>query len=163
MRQTDLPEFLVKEILSCRHNYSKIVQNDIIRSHHTIGEATMNTIPLMILSTLAIQLPVLVALLIGIILCFTHWRGYPKPSLLAFLGLLLFMILTLINVLTVHLPYFLQSTLNMTYSVMAPIQTGVGIISSILHAVGYALLISAIFFRRKVKSDESTLPEVNLH
>jgi len=123
----------------------------------------MNTIPLMILTTLSIQLPVLIALLIGIILCFTHWKRYPKPSLLAFLGLLLFMILTLINVLTVYLPYFLQSTFNLTYSAMAPIQTGVGIISSILHAVGYVLLIAAIFSSRKVKVDESALPEVNLH
>lgn len=120
----------------------------------------MNTIPLMIITNLAIQLPVLIALLIGIILCFTHWSRYPKPSLLAFLGLLLLMIMTLITVLTVFLPYFLQSNFNMTYSAMAPIQSLVGIISSIMYAIGYILLIAAIFSSRKIKVEGNGL-EVN--
>ena len=120
----------------------------------------MNSVPLMILSTLAIQSPVLIVLLIGIILCFTHWKRYPKPALLAFLGLLLLMVLTFLNVLTVYLPFFLQSNFNMKYSAMAPIQTGVGIISSILHAIGYVLLIVAIFSSRKIKVEGTGL-EVN--
>jgi hypothetical protein len=120
----------------------------------------MNSVPLMILSTLAIQSPVLIVLLIGIILCFTHWKRYPKPALLAFLGLLLLMVLTFLNVLTIYLPFFLQSNFNMKYSTMAPIQTGVGIISSILHAIGYVLLIVAIFSSRKIKVEGTGL-EVN--
>jgi len=116
----------------------------------------MSSVPLMILTTLAIQLPVLIALLIGIILCLTSWKRYPKPSLLAFLGLLLLMILVVINVLTDYLPFFLQSTFDMKYSEMAPIQIGTGIILSILHAVGYILLIAALFSSRKLKVVDST-------
>ena len=117
----------------------------------------MSSIPLMILTTLSIQLPILIALLIGIILCFTHWKRHPKPSLLAFLGLLLLMILAVINVLTDYLPFLLQSAFDMKYSAMAPIQIGTGIVLSIMHAVGYVLLIAAIFSGRKLEVVDSTL------
>ncbi len=110
-----------------------------------------------ILTNLAVQLPVLLTLLVGMIICFVKWKNNPKVSLFAFLGLLLLFVNVITASLGTFLPFLLTDRFGMKYANVGIVLTIFNLVISIGGAIAYIFLIVAIFIGRKAKKVESEL------
>ena len=104
-----------------------------------------------ILTNLAVQLPVLLTILVGMIICFVKWKNNPKASLFGFLGLLLLFINVITASLGTFLPFLLTGRFGMKYADVGIVLTIFNLLISIGGAIAYVFLIVAIFVGRKAK------------
>lgn len=101
-----------------------------------------------LLSNLAIMIPQLIVIIIGIVFCFSKMSGSPKASRLALSGLGIMFIISLLrlglNVMQIQLPLWYRES----YQTIAYINFGVGIVLNIIWSVGLGLIIYAIWAGR---------------
>ena len=92
-----------------------------------------------------VQLPVVLVWLIGFVLSLVYWRRHPKVSLLTFIAIAGFLASSLIGTyLSVWLPVTLQER-GWSVSQIGVAIASRGIISSLVSAVLWGLLLTAIF------------------
>jgi type IV secretory pathway VirB3-like protein len=99
-----------------------------------------------VLSSLLIQIPVLLVGLVGIMLALVFWNRCPKAALLAIIAFAMFFVITLIDT-------YMSMTFSLVYArerAWTSAQLGVyfsikSVVASVLRAVAYLLLLLAIF------------------
>jgi hypothetical protein len=97
------------------------------------------------LAVLLVQLPVILIWLIGQILSLVFWRRHPKVSLLTFIAMIGFLIVSIIGTyLNIWLPLTLRER-GLAISQIGIALTVSGLINSFVSAVFWVLLVIAIF------------------
>ncbi len=105
------------------------------------------------LPNLALQLPVLLVLGVGIVLAVIRWKKAPRTSLLTLIGMIIIGIVTLLSVfVNSFLYYFLYDQFDMDYRTIDTIFKVLGGIFNLLMAGGWVLVLLAIFGKRKSKN-----------
>jgi hypothetical protein len=101
----------------------------------------------MVLKLLAMQIPEMAAMLLGMVFALANWGRYPRPAFLSFLGFGLLLAVTIVFWVVVILLArdfgFFQNQF---------LQIGVAIVRSLLCAGAYLLLIFAIYAARKPRA-----------
>lgn len=96
------------------------------------------------------QLPIFLVWLVGFVLAFVYWGRYPRVSLLTLIGLTIFLIETLANTyLSLWLPIMLSQR-GITTAQIGVILTGKGIVTALVDAIGWGLIVAAIFSGRRI-------------
>lgn len=105
------------------------------------------------LPSLAYQLPVLIALLVGLVIAIVRWRKTPRASLFAFLAILLVLFVTLVRTFTDSaLSLILYDVFYMDFTTIGIVHSILAIVYNLLMAISWALLFAAIFSRRTTKA-----------
>jgi hypothetical protein len=104
---------------------------------------------MIVFTNLAVQLPQLVVLLVGLVIALITWKRNPRPSLWALIGFSVFIILIIVGSLTSALPLTLSQRNNLSMQSIGTIVAVLTIIISLFHAVGWGFLIAAVFSARK--------------
>jgi hypothetical protein len=95
-----------------------------------------------------VQSPILLVWLAGFILAAVHWRKHPRVSLLTVIALAIFLIEGLVDTyLNLWLPLMLSER-GMAAVQMGQFFTAKGIVTSIIGAVAWGLVVAAIFSGR---------------
>ena len=106
-----------------------------------------------VLSSLAIQSPLLILYLAGIVIALIRWARHPRTSLFTILALGVLLVLAITNtfVYTLLPTYFFggEQTLSQRFTIFYLI----GIIINLLHATAFGFLLAAIFGERTNKSN----------
>lgn len=101
------------------------------------------------LTQLAVQLPVLLVYLVGMILALMFWRRCPGACAYALLGagLLLFLAIgqTVVNMYLVSH----QSEIGVSMSNFGALLSAIAVVCSLIRALAYALLFAAVFVGRR--------------
>ena len=111
--------------------------------------------------TLAEQAPSLIVLLVGIVFALTRWKRFPKVSLMVAigLGLLLLQVILFLFVYDLVPPLFLNDALNRGIeqynSTRRIVFLILGLIYNIVAALGFAILLAAVFMKRKREPEVS--------
>jgi len=104
------------------------------------------------LPNLAYQLPVLIALLVGLVIAIVRWRKTPRASLFTLLAILLVLFITLLRTFTNStLSFILYDLFYMDYATIRIVFSVLAVIFNLLTAISWALLFVAIFSKRKNK------------
>ena len=105
--------------------------------------------------TLAEQAPSLIVLLVGIVFALVRWKRFPRVSLMVALGLglLLLQVILFLFIYDLVPPLFLNDALsrgieqyNTTRRIVFLV---LGFISNLVAALGFAILLAAVFVKRK--------------
>jgi hypothetical protein len=100
------------------------------------------------LFSMMVQSPILLVWLAGFILAAVHWRRHPRVSLLTVIALAIFLVETLVNTyLNLWLPLMLSER-GVAAVQIGQLFAAKGILTSIIGAVAWGLLIAAIFSGR---------------
>jgi hypothetical protein len=96
------------------------------------------------------QVPVYLVWLVGIVLAIVHWRRYPQPSLLTLIALVILFLRGLISTfLNTWLPLALHSQ-GWSVQGTSTFLLAHHIVSTLVAAVAYGLLLAAVFGWRRV-------------
>ncbi len=108
----------------------------------------MNPMLTSYLTQLAVQSPVLIVYVIGLVLAIVFWARYPGPAVLTFVALALLLVITLAFPLVQM--YVVRVRAESTWSMQkyGTVMSVVGVVSSILRAAAGGLLLSAVFMGR---------------
>jgi hypothetical protein len=110
------------------------------------------------LSTLVISLPVILVWVIGIALALTRWRRHPRVSQFALIACVLSIINTVANrFLIIWTPLALRGYGWTTYQI-GSIFTAIGIMTSLIGAAAWTLVICAVFGWRDQRQKENLFP-----
>ena len=113
----------------------------------------------MILPTLAsllIQSPILLVWLAGFILALVYWRRHPRASLFTVIALVIFLVETLVDTyLNLWLPLMLSER-GMGAVQLGQIYMIKGILTAIIGAVAWGLIVAAIFSGRGAVTTDHT-------
>lgn len=105
----------------------------------------MDSMFLAFLSQLAAQSPVLLAYLVGAVLSLVFWGRYPGPAMLTFFACLLLLLVNLGQTFLIqyfiHLPDVRAADRAWVFTISA-------LISSVLRAAGFGMLLTAVFIGR---------------
>ena len=102
-----------------------------------------------------VQFPILLVWLAGFILAIAYWRRHPRASLLTVIALVIFLLESVVNTyLNLWLPLMLSERGIATFQ-MSQILVVKGIVTSIILAVAWGLLIAAIFGGRQAAATEN--------
>jgi len=117
----------------------------------------MNTL-VTILSTIVISLPVIIVWVIGIALALSRWRRHPRVSQFALIACAVMIINTVASrSLTVWLPLAMRDY-GWTTVQIGSIFAAIGIITALISATAWALVICAIFGWRDQRQKENLFP-----
>src|SRR5215813_13682037 len=117
----------------------------------------MNTL-VTILSTIVISLPAIIVWVIGIALALSRWRRHPRVSQLALIACAVMIINTVANrSLTIWMPLAMRNY-GWTTVQVGSIFTAIGIITGLISATAWALVICAIFGWRDQRQKENLFP-----
>jgi len=117
----------------------------------------MNTL-VTILSTIVISLPVIIVWVIGIALALSRWWRRPRVSQFALIACAVMIINTVASrSLTVWLPLAMRDY-GWTTVQIGSIFTAIGIITALISATAWALVICAIFGWRDQRQKENLFP-----
>lgn len=110
------------------------------------------------IGNLALMLPIYLVWLAGLIWAVASWKKHPKVSLLATLGLAMFLIQAIVSGLTGPL---LQRWIARTFALraFAALLAVRGIFAVVLQLLGWVLLLAAVFIERDTGSavDQPTI------
>lgn len=102
-----------------------------------------------LLSSLAVMLPQMIVLIIGIIFSFTNWSRTPQASKMALIGLGIMLLINFlglgVTVIQVQLPLWYGAQ---SYTTIAYVNTAVRFVLNVAWAVGLGLLIYAVWVGR---------------
>ena len=102
-----------------------------------------------ILSSLLVELPVTLVLLVGIVLSLVHWRRHPAVSVMSLIAFLGFIIVNIINTsLNIWIPLSFQER-DLSSSQIGIFFAVKNIITSFVIALLWILVMISIFIRRK--------------
>jgi hypothetical protein len=114
----------------------------------------MNTL-VTILSTIVISLPAIIVWVIGIALALSRWRRHPRVSQFALIACAVMIINTVANrSLTIWMPLAMRDY-GWTTVQIGSIFTVIGIITALISATAWALVICAIFGWRDQRQKEN--------
>lgn len=101
------------------------------------------------LRQLAIESPILVVCLTGIILALVFWKRCPISCLFILIALIILLLITLINPFMIQ--YIIQSReeSGASYTTMATQLAVVNIMSILFRTIAIGLLITSVFIRRR--------------
>jgi hypothetical protein len=117
----------------------------------------MNTL-VTILSTIVISLPVIIVWVIGIGLALSRWRRRPRVSQFALIACVVMIINTVANrSLTLWMPLAMRDY-GWTTVQIGSFFTAIGIITSLISATAWTLVICAIFGWRDQRQKENFFP-----
>ena len=117
----------------------------------------MNTL-VTTLYTLVISLPVIIVWVIGIALALSRWRRHPRVSQFALIACAVMLINTAANrSLTIWMPLAMRDY-GWTAVQIGSFFSAIGIITSLISATAWALVISAIFGWREQPRKENLFP-----
>ena len=106
-----------------------------------------------------VQSPILLVWLIGLVLATVYWRRHPRVSLLTVIALVVFLIETLVNTyINMWLPLLL-SRRGMESSQMVQLLGIKNIVTSIIIAIGWSMVVAAIFSGRKAATMDTQQSE----
>jgi hypothetical protein len=108
-----------------------------------------NSYVMLVVQQLVTNAPVLIVYLVGIALALVFLRRCPLPAALAAVSLGLFLFTRIAATLfQVYLFHSGRAAMD-----LARIMTGVAVVTSLLHAVGLGLLLTAVFIQRTPAGD----------
>src|SRR5262245_19847883 len=111
-----------------------------------------------ILYTIVISLPVIIVWVIGIALALSRWRRHPRVSQLALIACAVMIINTVANrSLTIWMPLAMRDY-GWTSVQIGSVFPAIGIITALISATAWALVISAIFGWREQSRKENLFP-----
>ncbi|HEU0178929.1 MAG TPA: hypothetical protein VFV58_32085 [Blastocatellia bacterium] len=111
-----------------------------------------------ILSAITISLPVIIVWVIGIAMALSRWRRHPRVSLFALIGCAVMIVNSIVSrVVTISLPVTMAHR-GWTYSQLGPIFTAIGVVSALISAGAWALVICAIFGWRDQRQKGNLFP-----
>jgi len=117
----------------------------------------MNTL-VTILSTIVISLPAIIVWVIGIALALSRWRRHPRVSQFALIACAVMIINTVANrSLTIWMPLAMRDY-GWTAVQIGSFFSAIGIISSLISATAWTLVICAIFGWRDQRQKENLFP-----
>ena len=117
----------------------------------------MNTL-VTILSTIVISLPAIIVWVIGIALALSRWRRHPRVSQFALIACAVMIINTVANrSLTIWMPLAMRDY-GWTAVQIGSFFSAIGIISSLISATAWTLVICAIFGWRDQRQKENFFP-----
>jgi hypothetical protein len=117
----------------------------------------MNTL-VTILSTIVISLPAIIVWVIGIALALSRWRRRPRVSQFALIACAVMIINTVANrSLTIWMPLAMRDY-GWTAVQIGSFFTTIGIITSLISATAWTLVICAIFGWRDQRQKENLFP-----
>ena len=117
----------------------------------------MNTL-VTILSTIVISLPVIIVWVIGIALALSRWRRHPRVSQFALIACAVMIINTAANrSLTIWMPLAMRDY-GWTAVQIGSFFSAIGIITSLISATAWALVICAVFGWRDQRQKENLFP-----
>lgn len=113
------------------------------------------------------QAPVLLVYVIGIVIAMVNWSRYPKPALLTFLSMALFLITSVLQSFTFVSIVHARTDFAWSASTMAAVLSVNGLMGSLFRAVAFGFLLAAVFVsrsqatptRRRGESGEPDEPE----
>ena len=101
------------------------------------------------LTALGSRIPVMIIWLVGFVFALLRWKRHPLVSLLIVAGLVVQFLSSLLGVVSGILPLYLHNEMAVPLK-EANIYLGVvSVINIILGTVGWALLVAALFIKRK--------------
>jgi hypothetical protein len=110
------------------------------------------------LSVLVVSLPVIIVWVIGIALALSRWRRYPQVSRFALIAFAISIVNMVVNrFLTVWLPMTTRDS-GWTTTQIGTMFTAIGIITALISAAAWALVICAIFGWRDQRQKENLFP-----
>jgi hypothetical protein len=102
-----------------------------------------------VLASLLFQSPILLVWFAGFILALVYWRRHPRASLFTIIALVIFLVETLVDTyLNLWLPFQLSER-NIAAGQIGQIYMVKGIVTSIIGAVAWGLIVAAIFSGRR--------------
>jgi membrane protein YdbS with pleckstrin-like domain len=102
------------------------------------------------LSNLALQLPVLLVLGVGIVMAIVRWKKAPRTALLTLIGMVIIGFVTVLSVvINSFLYYFLNNQFDMDYRTIDTTFKVLGGVFNLLTAGGWVLVLIAIFDKKK--------------
>jgi hypothetical protein len=117
----------------------------------------MNTL-VTILSTIVISLPAIIVWVIGIALALSRWRRHPRVSQFALIACAVMIINTVANrSLTILMPLAMRDY-GWTAVQIGSFFSAIGIITSLISATAWTLVICAIFGWRDQRQKENLFP-----
>ena len=110
------------------------------------------------LAAIAMATPVIIVWVIGIAMALSRWRRHPRVSLFALIGCAVMVVITIVSrFLTISLPAMMAHR-GWTFSQLGPIFTAIGVVTSLISAGAWALVICAIFGWRDQRQKEKLFP-----
>lgn len=110
------------------------------------------------LAVISVSLPVIIVWVIGIALALSRWRRHPRVSQFALIACAVMIINTVVSrSLTVWMPLAMRDY-GWTTAQIGSIFTAIGIISALISAAAWALVICAIFGWRDQRQKENFSP-----
>ena len=106
------------------------------------------------LTQLATSLPLLIVWLVGIILAILRWKKNPRTSLLTLIALVILGGVHILSVIFGTSFFYIASMNGMKGQLVRTIQTVAQILFSLGDAVGWVLLLLALFGKPKKKAEE---------
>ncbi len=107
------------------------------------------------LPNLALQLPVLLVLGVGIVIAIVRWKKAPRASLLTLIGMVIIGFVTILSVVVNSFLYHYLIQLYMDFRIRDTIFKVLGGIFNLLTAGGWVLVLIAIFGKRKSENQQS--------
>ena len=99
-----------------------------------------------LLSALLGQLPLLIAYVVGLVICAMRWTVYPRPAQLAFLGTA-FLLIAAVGHPVVSIWVRGQIGANSTSQIQEMFSM-LALVSAVVRTTGYGFLLGAVFFGR---------------
>jgi len=110
------------------------------------------------LSVLVVSLPVIIVWVIGIALALSRWRRHPQVSRFALIAFAISIVNMVVNrFLTVWLPMTMRDS-GWTTTQIGTMFTAIGIITALISATAWALVLCAIFGWRDGRQKENLFP-----
>jgi hypothetical protein len=111
-----------------------------------------------ILARIATLTPIIIAWAIGIVLALARWKRHPRVSLFALVAFVVMIVTTIItSVLYIWLPMTIRNS-GWSVAQISTILAGVGIVSTVIQAVAWAMVLWAIFGWRDQRKEENLFP-----
>ena len=108
------------------------------------------------------QLPTILALLAGIVFAITRWKQYPRIAMVVVIALVfLFLHLIIFTIVYNVVPrWFIRSSggYEDIRTVIDRVYLVIGLISNAVAAIGFGLLLAAVFMRRRPDAVAETNP-----
>jgi hypothetical protein len=101
-----------------------------------------------ILAQLLMQLPFFLVCLLGLILAAVFWRRSPAASVLTMLGILIHLVVVAVQIVVPQYLVAAREDMNWTLENLGRVLSVVNVISSLVRAAGFGLLLAAVFTGR---------------
>lgn len=99
-----------------------------------------------VLASYAVQLPVILAWVAGLVIALVRWKTHPKVSMLAFIAFAVLLLQLLIDTyLNVWMPRWFVETRHLSSSEVGNFMSVKGIVSNVVRTAMWVLVITALF------------------